>query len=437
VNAPTPNGGGYTGGNVTFTASPHGIGGCVTSITVTVSSSGSGSVTCTSGAGYGIGSPDGTNVTAPAIPGYFFSGWTGGSWSGTSCSNTNTAKCVNIAPGGAPGTITANYSPVQASLTVNVSGVSSATMTAVGHGIGYCANAGATFTAPTTCYSAPGYNIGLAADGSKTYIHANAPAGYAFSGWSGGCSGTGDCVVGVPAGSSMNVTANFTPAQTAKLNIYLSGAPYAVTLTSGPHSTGDCLTSFTVSPGTTTTCTSGVGYGIGIPDGTNIVAPSITNYSISWSGSAELVGGATSCTRASNTLCANLSPGQTANVTLTYTYNPPVTNNCPGYTYLSAICISASGTQNGYSYAYSTGHSFGTCVSSTNTWFQIPAHCEGNSFGTPDGLYLYPYNPGNLYNTYVTQRLGTSTSSNAYCYSTYCYFNYGAYGSTSIMVEYR
>jgi uncharacterized repeat protein (TIGR02543 family) len=435
VNAPTPNGG-YTGGNVTFSASPHGLGYCFNSVTVAVStSSGTGSVTCTSAAGYGIGSPDGTNVKAPDIPGYYFTGWQGGSWSGTSCTNAYSDRCVNIPTGGAAGTITANYYPVQASLTVNTTSGIAAPITALNHSIGYC---GFSFTAPRTCYSGPGYPIGQAADGVTTYIRAGAVAGYVFVGWSGGCSGTGDCPVSISKGSNMTVTANYQAAQVATLNIYLEGAPYTIYLGSSPHSAGYCGTNIAISPGTTVRCQSGAGYGIGIPDGTNITAPAISNYSVSWVGNAEYTG-ATSCSRTSLSLCVNLRPGDTASVTLRYTYVAPTTSTlCRSSSYVAALCIQVSGGS-GSSRAYSTQHSVGTCVYSTYTWFYIPQKCEGNRFGPPDGLYIYAdTSGGNFKNWWYGTTAGTDAPTNGslWCYSTYCFVNFDAYNVGTIRANY-
>jgi uncharacterized repeat protein (TIGR02543 family) len=432
VNAPTPNGGGYNGGPVTFTATPHTLGYCLSSITITPNSGGSGTTTCSSAADYGIGSPSGTNVVAPSIKGYTFTGWSGSSWSGTKCTYATTDRCVNILPGGTNGTITANYKPNQAVLAVNVYPAISAPMTSVNHTIGDCYSS---FTAAKTCYSAPGYPIGLAPDGLVTYVRAGAVTGYKFIGWSGACSGTGDCPVGIAAGQSMSITANYQKLDSANLTIYVSGAPSTVYLTSSPHTIGYCNPSggsFAISSGTTRTCTSAPGYGIGIPDGTNIIAPSFSNYTLRWSGSAEFTS-ATSCSRASNALCANMQPGQSASVTLSYSYVAPPPS-CTPYTYSSALCINVTGN-GGSSLAYTTQHTAGTCYGMTSK-FYIPTKCEGNSFGTYDGMYLYADNPYGTFRYWSIEKYPSNGSNGLYCYSTWCYLNYGSYNTAIIRAVY-
>jgi hypothetical protein len=441
VNAVTPNG--YTAGDLTFTSSPNTLGGCGSAPVVTMNtSSGAGSISCASGAGFGIGYDKGTMVTAPDLTakGYDFSGWTrSGSWSGIQCTSTDPrVACVNLAPG-QTGTITAAYKPRQALLDVRTAGVSSATMKAVNHGIGYCAAANTTFSAPQLCYSAPGMPIGMASDGIATYVHPEQIVGYTFTGWTGGyCSGTGDCRVDIPAGSGAIIVANYQQAATAKLYIYMSGAPQAAYISSSPHMVGSCNYNFYLYNGSTTLCESAGGFGIGYSDGTLLTAPQFANYSVSWSGNANLrysssCGSIQSPTGIST--CINLAPGETAYIYLTYTYSPPAPAQCRSYTYPSALCIRVSGRSD--SYVYSDIHSVGSCNSGTGTGyaFYVPrdvtsngsnyTQCEGYSFGTPDGLYIYPY-PGIGYFAYWSVDQYPSSGS-LYCSSTWCYVNYGSY----------
>jgi len=157
-------------------------------LTVTRSGAGSGTVTSTpSGINCGIDCSEtyapATVVTLTAAPtvGSVFSGWSGGGCSGTgSCVVTmNAATTVN-----------AQFDPAMYTLTTNIGGVGTGTVTS----------------------SPAGINCGV--DCSENYVAGTfvtltaiaAPGSY-FIGWSGGCSGTGIC--NVTMNSSQTVTAIF------------------------------------------------------------------------------------------------------------------------------------------------------------------------------------------------------------------------------------
>lgn len=112
--------------------------------------------------------------------------------------------------------------PMSASLTVNVNGAPSASITASPHGVGFC---GRSFTARRTCDSAAGLGIGWhdhgAAGRGGTIVTAPVISGYTFTGWSGDnwadgrihCTGmtSRDRCVNIPPGESGNITANYEP----------------------------------------------------------------------------------------------------------------------------------------------------------------------------------------------------------------------------------
>ncbi|HEY7477535.1 MAG TPA: triple tyrosine motif-containing protein, partial [Actinomycetota bacterium] len=182
-------------------------------LTVTKGGAGSGTVTTTP-AGIDCGSDceeayaRGTVVTltATAVPGSVFTGWSGGGCSGT-------GTCVAFLFSNA--TVTATFAPVTpvATLTVAKAGAGSGTVT-----------------------SAPaGLDCGL--DCSEAYVSGTAVtltatpgAGSVFTGWSGGgCSGTALCAVTLTA--DVTVTATFAPMVT--LTVARAGAGIG-TVTSAP-----------------------------------------------------------------------------------------------------------------------------------------------------------------------------------------------------------
>ncbi|MBM4776852.1 MAG: hypothetical protein GQE15_04040 [Archangiaceae bacterium] len=126
-------------------------------------------------------------LTAVAGPGSTFTGWSG---AGFSCPGTGTCT---VTPTSAL-TVIATFARTQRTLTVVRSGAGSGTVTSVPAGI----------TCGTTC-AAP------FDDGSVVALTATASPGSTFTGWSGGCSGTGTCAVSMTAATT--VTATFEPTQ--------------------------------------------------------------------------------------------------------------------------------------------------------------------------------------------------------------------------------
>jgi Divergent InlB B-repeat domain/PASTA domain len=158
----------------------------VNRLTTAKAGSGSGSVT-SSPAGINCGGTcsftfaHGSSITlhAGASAGSAFAGWSGGGCSGTgSC----TVKLD------ADKTVTATF-VVRRSLTVTKTGTGSGTVTSSPAGI----NCGATCSAQFT-------------DGAAVTLAAAPAAGSRFTGWSGGCSGTGTCGLTMSANRSASAT---------------------------------------------------------------------------------------------------------------------------------------------------------------------------------------------------------------------------------------
>src|SRR5206468_8576019 len=124
----------------------------------------------------------GTAVVLTATPaaGFAFTGWSGGGCSGTSpCTVTL----------GANTTVAATFVPLY-TLTVNLGGAGSGTVTSAPAGIACGVTCSASF-----------------ASGTAVALTATPTAGFAFTGWSGGgCSGTGPCTVTLNGASTVTAT---------------------------------------------------------------------------------------------------------------------------------------------------------------------------------------------------------------------------------------
>jgi hypothetical protein len=289
-----------------------------TQYNLTVTSTGSGAVT-SSPAGIACGSTcsapfvSGSNVTltAQAASGYVFSGWSG------ACSGTSTCQVTMSAAQ----SVTANFvaTAVTYPLTVTTSGAGTITSApsgiscgslctssfasgatvrltaapAAGYGFagwgGACAgqsgttcsltmtqaySASASFTSYTlsvtdtgsgTVTSSPaGISCGSVctapfAGASSVTLTAQAASGYVFSGWSGACSGTGNCVVAMTAAES--VTASFVPATTTyPITVTASALGTITSNPSGLACGSTCSSSFASGAVVTLTATPASGY---------------------------------------------------------------------------------------------------------------------------------------------------------------------------------
>lgn len=241
---------------------------------LTVGVSGSGSVTSSVG---GINCPAGscatslaqnTAVTLTATPaaGASFTGW-----SGSICSGTATTCTLNLT---ANATVNATFSVAQSVLTVTKAGAGSGTVTSAPAGISCGATCSASFpqSASVTLSAAPG-------------------AGSLFAGWSGACSGTGTCTVGMNV--ARNVTATFVVSRTLTVAKAGSGAGTVTSTPAGIDCGPDCTQDY--ASGTAVTLTA---------------APASGSTFGGWSGGG-CSGTASTCTIAS----------LTASSTVTATFN--------------------------------------------------------------------------------------------------------------------
>src|SRR5206468_3360448 len=171
----------------------------------------------------------GPAVTLTATPsaGFAFTGWSGGGCSGTSpCTVTLSANT----------TITATFVPLY-TLTVNLGGAGSGTVTSAPAGIA----CGATCSA-------------LFASGTAVALTATPAAGFAFTGWSGGgCSGTSPCTVTL--GADTTVTATFVPLHTLTVSPSGAGSGTVTSAPTGIACGASCSASFTSGTVVTLTAT--------------------------------------------------------------------------------------------------------------------------------------------------------------------------------------
>jgi phospholipase C len=183
------------------------------SVQLTVQDGGPGTGTITSSpAGINCGStcaanfPSGTSVTLTATPGAgsTFTGWSGG------CKGNDSCTFQLSKPTSVTATFAAGPPPVQ--LTVQDAGSGSGTVTSNPAGI----NCGSACTASFQ-------------SGTSVTLTATPASGSTFTGWSGACSGSGNCTVNLTTASS--VTATF--AASVQLTVQTSGDGTG-TITSSP-----------------------------------------------------------------------------------------------------------------------------------------------------------------------------------------------------------
>jgi uncharacterized repeat protein (TIGR02543 family) len=279
--------------------------------------------------------PTGTSLTiaAPPAAGYSFTGWSGGTCSGTgACSFTMPSHAV---------TVTASFSANSQGLTVTASPTGTGTFSCSGTGVA------------TNCTSAP--------TGAQVTVHETPSSGYTFSSWSGvTCNGgqTGaSCTFTMPAGSA-SVTGTFT------------GNSQTLSVTASPTGTGTFSCSGT---GVAANCTSA-------PTGAQVTVsetPSSGYTFSSWSG-VTCNGGQT------GTSCTFTMPAGSASVTGTFTGNSQTlsvtasptgtgTFSCSG-TGVATNCTSApTGAQVTVHETPSSGYSF-------SSWSGVT--CNGGQTGT-------------------------------------------------------
>jgi hypothetical protein len=192
-------------GQVTVAAPVHG----------TVRSSPAG-ITCGSGGSGCTASfaPGTVTLTATADTGWAFSGWSG------ACSGTGTCS-VTVASGSAA-TVAALFTSTSPTTgTIAVTRPAHGTVTSSPAGLG-CGSGGSACSASFS----PG----------DVVLTASAEGGYAFSGWTGACAGTGPCTLHLVAGGDVQVGATFTattpPAPGAKGGCATAGSsgPLALVL---------------------------------------------------------------------------------------------------------------------------------------------------------------------------------------------------------------
>jgi len=207
-------------------------------LTVNVSGAGSGTVTSVP-AGIACGTTcsasfaSGTAVVLTATPaaGFTFTGWSGGGCTGTSpCTVTL----------GANTTVAATFVPLY-TLTVNLGGAGSGTVTSAPAGIA----CGATCSA-------------LFASGTAVALTATPAAGFTFTGWSGGgCSGSGTCTVVLNGATT--VTATFA-LQTFTLTVSVAGSGTVTSAPAGISCSATCAASFTSGTWVTLTAVPAAGW---------------------------------------------------------------------------------------------------------------------------------------------------------------------------------
>jgi len=175
-------------------------------LAVSTAGSGSGSVTgtnCFSGV-----FPSGTtgNCTATPAAGSQFTGWSGGTCSGTGmCLWSLTADT----------TIVANFS---------TSSAYTLTLTEVGTGSGTVTDDQSQISCTEANGSVTGTCAGIYASGTSVTLTSQAAAGATFLGWGGACASSGSsptCIVSVNAAE--NVTASFSPQNFGSINVCPSG----------------------------------------------------------------------------------------------------------------------------------------------------------------------------------------------------------------------
>ena len=184
----------------------------------------------------------GTSVTLTATPnsGSTFTGWS------APCTGTGSCTVTVSAATAITATFTvSSTTPPPVQLTVSAAGTGTGTITSSPSGI----------TCGQTCSAS-------FASGTSVTLTATPATGSTFAGWSGGCSGTGACIVTLAAKTSITATFNSAaPPPQVQLTVQ-SGGTGAGTITSSPSGINcgtTCSAGF--APGTTVTLTATPGTG--------------------------------------------------------------------------------------------------------------------------------------------------------------------------------
>ena len=142
-------------------------------------------INCGSSCSYAYSSGSTVTLTATPDSGHSFSGWSGGSCSGTGTCVVTMSADTTVAATFAPPPPAGNYN-----LTVSKSGT----------GTGYVASSPSGIDCGATC-------SGTYAGGTTVTLTATPESGHYFAGWTGGgCSGTGTCIVTVTANNEVTAT---------------------------------------------------------------------------------------------------------------------------------------------------------------------------------------------------------------------------------------
>jgi uncharacterized repeat protein (TIGR02543 family) len=218
--------------------------------TLTVNSSGASGVAITSSTGHGGTTPytkagiaNGASVslTAPAVTGYTFTGWTGA----VTSPNATVTLTMDVDK-----TMTANYVVITRTLTVNSSGASGVAITST------------TGQGGTTPYTKTGL-----ANGASVSLTAPTVTGYTFTGWTGAVTSS-NATVPLTMDADKTVTANYTV------------VPRTLTVNSS-GTAGVAITSSTGHGGTTPYAKAGIANGASV----SLTAPAVNGYTFTgWTG---------------------------------------------------------------------------------------------------------------------------------------------------------
>ena len=230
-------------------------------------------ISCTPLVGVYYGYTD--TLTATPSTGYSFTGWSG------ACSGTG--RCTLLMT--SDKNVTATFTPLPpVTLTVNVTPNANGTVTSSPSGIS-CSSSNCTASFPNS---------------SNVTLSQTPASGYAFTGWSGACSGTGSsCVVSMTA--ARTVTANYAPLEALTVNVTPSASGTVTSSPSGISCTGgNCTAQFAQNTNVTLTSSPAVGYSF-----------------VGWSGACSGTGTCIVAVSTALTVTATYAPSETLTVSVT------------------------------------------------------------------------------------------------------------------------